>query len=76
MNYTELKQRIANLKNQVATQKARVEQAQIQVKEKEKHIQSTYGVTPDQLSAELSKTEQEIQQNGQQILAILEGAGA
>lgn len=76
MNYNDLKVRVANLKNQVATQKARTEQARLLVEERERNIQTTFGVPPDQLAAELAKTEAEIQATGTQILSILQTAGA
>lgn len=76
MAYQELKQRVANLRTAVATQRARLEQAEIQVAEKEKAILDTYGTTPDQLAAALDKADAEIQQAEKQILDLLVAAGA
>ncbi len=76
MSYQELKQRVASLRTQVATQKARLEQAQEQVAQREKAIFDTYGTTPDQLAIALDTAEKEITATEKQIQDLLVAAGA
>jgi transposase len=74
-SYQDLKRRVASLREQAATHKARLEQAEAQVREKERQIQETYGVAPDQLAEALAKAEKEIEETGAKLLASLEAAG-
>ena len=71
----ELKKRLVDGRNQVVAQQARADQLQMQLAESRQQITKTYGMSPEQLAAELVKAEAEIQVLGNQILAQLAQAG-
>ena len=76
VGFDELKQRVTSYRDQVSAQRARVEQAEVQVKDCEAKIKKDFGVDPAQLPAELEKTNKEIQTLGGEILNLLNEAGA
>ncbi len=76
VGFDELKQRVASYREQVSAQRARVEQAEVQVKDATERIKKDFGVDPAQLPGELEKTNKEIQQVGGEILNLLTEAGA
>ena len=70
-----LRQRLAAYRSQVAAQNARVEQAQAAVTQAEQAIVKEFNLTPDQLAAELTKVNAEIQTLAAQISGQLVQAG-
>lgn len=59
-NYSDLRQRINNYRSQLATQKARTEQAQAQLLDIETRIVNEYKVLPENLEAEIVKIDSEV----------------
>jgi len=70
VSYEQLKSQVSTFRNKVATEQARLEQAEKREQEIAQQIQKDYGVDPENLDAELKKTEAEVQETATKIMEL------